>query len=135
MAEKPGEIAGIYVQGSGTGRSIVAGAVGGAAGTLLAGGGKAESPLGVRQLGYVSVSPDQVTIFGSKRKALTGGFKPTDDIITAVPRSSIAGATFTKGKIVGDLQIAFHDGNVWVFEVPRVGNKTVDEAVAAMSQT
>lgn len=134
MTEKQGEIAGIFVQGSGTGRSIVAGAAAGALGALAAGRGKpGSSPLPVRQVGYLSVGGSDVTLYGAKRKVLVGGFKATDDVLASIARADVANATFMKGKLLGKLEVTFTDGSGWTFEVPKVGNKTVDEAVAAMS--
>jgi hypothetical protein len=136
MPEKPGEIGGIFVQGPGTGRSIVAGAAGGVLASAAAerlGRSQGEGPLGAGQLGYLSVSPDQVILYGAKRKTLMGGFKATDDVLVALARADVATASFEKGKLLGRLQVTFTDNSGWVFEVPKVGNKTVDEAVAALA--
>jgi hypothetical protein len=134
MPEKQGEIAGIFVQGCGTGRAIVGDAAGGAIGVLV--GGRAtpgSSPLPVRQIGYLSVGDTAVTLYGAKRKVMMGGFKATDEVVATIARANVAGATFERGKLLGTLEVAFTDGSGWTFEVPKVGNKTVDEAVAAMS--
>jgi hypothetical protein len=133
MTEKHDEI-GIFVQGRGTGRAIVGDAAGGAIGAVVAGrstpGG---SPLSVRQIGYLSVGATEVTLYGAKRKVMVGGFKATDDVVATIPRADVAGATFEKGKLLGTLEVTLTDGSAWTFEVPKVGNKTVDAAVAALA--
>jgi hypothetical protein len=134
MTEKQGEIAGIFVQGSGTGRAIVGDAAGGIIGALVTGRDKpGSSPLTERQIGYLSVGAGEVTLYAAKRKVLAGGFKATDDVVATIARRDVAGATFEKGKLLGKLEVTFTDGSGWTFEVPKVGNKTVDEAVAAMA--
>jgi len=141
MAPQAGEIGGIFVQGSGTGRSIIAGAAGGALASIAAdrlgrkGDGDGEGPLGARQLGYLSVGPEQVVLYRAKRKVLIGGFNATDEVLATLNRAEVAGATVEKGKLLGTLRVSFTDGSGWVFEVPKVGNKTADRAVAALAHT
>lgn len=133
--DSSGEIAGIFVQARGTGRSLVAGSAAGAVGALATSGGASASPLAVRQLGYLSVAPDRVTLFGAKRKVLLGGFKATDEVLAEVPQSSIDDAQLEHGRLLGTLTMRFRDGTTWTFEVPRVGNKTADQAAASMGAT
>ncbi len=125
---------GIFVQAPGTAKSIVAGAAGGVLGRMAAERGGANGPLAVRQIGFLAVGADEVTLAKAKRKVLLGGFTATDEVIATVPRASVTGATFEKGKIVGGLQVSFADGSSWTFEVPRGGNKTADQAIAALNQ-
>lgn len=128
---------GIFVQGPGTGRSIIAGAAGGALASVaaerLGRGASGDGPLGPRQLGYLAVDAQQVVLHGAKRKPLVGGFKATDEVLASLARAEISGATLEKGKLLGTLVVTFTDGSGWTFEVPKVGNKTADQAVAAMA--
>ena len=138
MATTTGD-AGIFVQGPGTGRSIIAGAAGGALASVAAervGRGRGgEGPLGPRQLGFLAVGADQVVLYGAKRKLLVGGFKATDEVLASVGRGEVSGATLEKGKLLGSLVVTFSDGSGWTFEVPKVGNKTADQAVASLAGT
>jgi hypothetical protein len=137
MASTTGSSCGIFVQGPGTGRSIIAGAAGGvlasAAAERVGRGAGGDGPLGPRQLGYLAVEDDRVVLYGAKRKALMGGFKATEDVLASLARPEVATAALEQGTLLGTLLVTFADGSGWTFEVPKVGNKAAGEAVAALA--
>ena len=131
MSGVAGEVAGMIVQGAGTARNVMAGAAGGAIGALVA-GGQSGGPLGTLKKGWLSVQADEVVLYKAKQK-MTVGVKILDEVLLRIPRSAIAGVAFDPGKLVGHLAITLTDGSVVPFETPKAGNKTVDQAVAALA--
>lgn len=128
-----GEIAGIFVKGSGTLRLTVAKSVGGVLGAVAAGGGRGPGPLGANDVGYISVGQDSLTLVRAKQRVLRGGFEALDETLAAVPRSRVIGSSYDKGKVMGTLEIAFDDGSSWLFEIPKAGNKGAAAAAAAIA--
>jgi hypothetical protein len=126
------EIAGMFVQGRGTQRSIVAGAAGGVIGAIAASRGRTGGPLRVRQVGYLSVRGDQLILFEGKYRAMLGGFKALDGVVATAPRTSVAGAWWEMGRVGGVFEVAFTDGSLWEFDVPKVGNKLASRAADAL---
>lgn len=109
---------GIFVYGLGTTRAITGG-------TIVA-DQQVNSPLPPHAIAHLVVGQDQLTLFRAKRK-LTAGFKDTGKELLSVPRATVAGGQLQMAKTVGMLQVVFADGAMWLFEVPRVGNRAAPE--------
>ncbi|MGH9186101.1 MAG: hypothetical protein ACRD0U_09855 [Acidimicrobiales bacterium] len=142
MDRKP-ELAGVFVQGRGSKRSLVAGVAGGQVLGIvgsIAGHTAAErkaknghhSPLAVGQTGYLAVLPDHVTLFATERGVVRKP-QPSDTVLATVPVSAAASATVQRGRISGALEIGFTDGSGWAFDVARTDYADADRVARAIT--
>ncbi|MBX5443282.1 MAG: hypothetical protein IRZ32_17370 [Solirubrobacteraceae bacterium] len=134
------EVAGTFVNPAGMARKMTAkvaggvvGGVAGAAATGVAVGGSYDGVPDVPSFGrvaYVAASADEIAIVRTR----TGAFrmKITDEVLARAPRSAIAGVELDKG-VLSHLRIAFADGAVWAFDVPRANRRTAEALVRALT--
>ncbi|ADP81188.1 hypothetical protein FraEuI1c_3173 [Pseudofrankia inefficax] len=123
-----------FVEPRGMVRSAVAGATGGLIGAAVASAGtQGTSPLGKGAIAYFGVYDAEVVLFTAKRGAFKP--KPTPEVIASVPRAAVRAARVDKGRLAGVLEIAFDDGSVWQFDVPRVNLAGAQQVAAALAGT
>jgi hypothetical protein len=129
------EIAGSFVSREGltkkiTGQTAARLAIG-PAGTIAASGlgGAGDAP-DFGNTGYVAVTASEVAIVQAK----SGLMKPKvgDHVIARAPRDQIASVELVTHKLTAGLSIAFSNGAVWAFEVPRVFRSTAEGVVQAL---
>jgi hypothetical protein len=139
MTNDEAETLGTFVEPRGMVRSIVAstvgrevlGAVGAASAQHAAESQHAgSSPMRAGQIAYLALSGQALTLFRAKR----GAFRPkaTDDVIAAAPRASVGTATLERGRLAGVLEVSFHDGSTWAFDVPKVHLSGADAIATAL---
>lgn len=135
------EIAGTFVNPKGFTKKMtatvaggqVAGAAGGAAANVLIGrsSGSASELPNFGRVGYVAVSATEVALV----KTTTGAFKMkiSDEVLARVPRAQVASAQLDEGKLLSHLTIAFTNGAIWQFDIPRQGKNTAKSVVRALA--
>jgi hypothetical protein len=134
------ELAGTFVNPKGfakkTTAAVAGGKVAGAVGSLAAGaiagrsaGSTSDLP-SFGRVGYVAVTQDDVALVKTK----TGAFKMkvSDEVLARMPRAEISSVEFDEGKLLSHLSIAFTNGAVWQFDIPRQGKKTAQAVVQAL---
>jgi hypothetical protein len=137
------EVAGTFVNPSGLTKKMTAsvaggqigGAVGSVAANVIAGrtsGGAAEMP-GFGRVGYVAVSENEVALVKTKTGALK--MKISDEVLARVPRAEVASVELDQGVLLSHLKIAFTNGVIWQFDVPKQGKKTAQGVVRALGGT
>ncbi len=116
-----------FVEPRGMIRSAVS-SVGGLAGALAASPG--DGPLTKGSIGYLGIYDDEIVLFSAKR----GAFKPkaTSSVIASASRTALNRAGFKKGRAASVLELAFTDGAVWAFEIPRVHLSGAQSIAAAL---
>lgn len=102
-------------------------------GRVLADRKATRGPLRLREVGYLSVAPDTLTLYRATKRVLLGGFRATDDVVVSAPRASVTGAWQDKGTLGGTFEVTFDDGTTWAFDVPRARHNGIDAAVAAIA--
>jgi len=134
------EIAGTLVNPKGMARKMTAkvagGVVGGVAGQAATGVAVGGSYDGVPdvpsfgRVGYVAASADEIALV----KTRTGAFrmKVTHQVLARAPRRAIVDVDLDRG-ILSHLRIAFADGTVWEFDVPRANRRTAEGLVRALT--
>jgi hypothetical protein len=131
------EIAGTFVNPKGFTKKMtatvaggqVAGAAGGATANVLIGRSSELPNFG--RVGYVAVSATEVALV----KTTTGAFKMkiSDEVLARVPRAQVASAQLDEGKLLSHLTIAFTNGAIWQFDIPRQGKNTAKSVVRALA--
>lgn len=84
------------------------------------------------QMGYLTATSAGIALFKTKKSLV--GLKPkiTDEVIAEVPRSNLAAASLTKGKIVSVFQLGFTDGSSWEFDVARQHRGDAEKVAQAL---
>lgn len=116
--------------------SVAGGQVAGVAGNLAAGlatgpayaGAAAVPDFG--RVAYVAASADEIAIV----KATSGmlKMKVSGEVLARVPRSEIASAELDEGRLLSHLKVAFSNGTVWEFDVPKANKKSAQNLVRAL---
>jgi len=134
------ELAGVLVNPKGLTKkmttAVAGGVVGGAAGTLAA--HAATGPLyqgapdvpDFGRVGYVAVTQNEVALVKTDTGMLR--MKISDTVLARAPRSEITSAVLDKGRMLSHMKIAFQNGVVWEFDVPKVGKKDAERVVRAI---
>jgi hypothetical protein len=118
------EIAGSFVNARGLAKKLTAARAGAAAGVADAGAPEIPS---FGRVGYLSVTRDEIAIVRTK----AGAFRTTitDVVLARVPRSAIASVVFDAGVLLSHLTIAFDNGAVWEFDIPKLNKRTAELVV------
>jgi hypothetical protein len=58
--------------------------------------------------------------------------KVTDEVLARAPRSALAAVRLDRGGVLSQLTIAFTDGRVWEFDVPRANRASAEALVQAL---
>jgi hypothetical protein len=134
------EIAGTLVNPKGMAKkmtaSVAGGVTGGVAGRIAVGVAVGSAYAGVPdvppfgRVGYVAASEHEVALVKTK----TGAFrmKVTDEVLARAPRSALATVRLDRGRTLSHLTIAFTDGPVWEFDVPRANRASAEALVRAL---
>jgi hypothetical protein len=137
MPDIESAIVSTYVEPRGAGRAAVArvagGKVAGAVGSMAAGMATRpdDGPIKTGRFAYLALFPDELVIFRGKQGLMKP--KPTDEVITTVPRSTVSGATLDRKAVKAVLTVSFADGATWEFDTPRFHLKTAEQLVQALS--
>lgn len=108
VAEAP-TLGGGKVAGAGSAAASIGGLAGAAVGKLK-GQGVAPSPLGVRQLGYLTATADHLLLLNFKH----GLWHPTaTGILARIPRDLVAGIDVSKSISMNPMVVRFTDGTEW----------------------
>lgn len=59
--------------------------------------------------------------------------KISDEVLARVPRAQVASAELDEGKLLSHLTIAFTNGAIWQFDIPRQGKNTAKSVVRALA--
>ena len=116
--------------------SVAGGVVGGAAGHLAAGLATGSAYQGAPEVpdfgrvAYVAASAEDLALVKTKTGMLK--MKVTDEALARVPRAEIASAVLDQGTLLSHLTIAFTNGVVWEFDVPKAAKKTAQGLVTAL---
>jgi hypothetical protein len=120
--------------------AVVAGQVaGGLAGTLAARKAVGDQYAGVPdvpefgRVGFVALSDGEIALVKTKTGALK--MKVTDEVLARAPRTAIASADLDEGRLLSHLTIAFSDGVIWQFDIPKAAKKTAQGVVKALGGT
>jgi hypothetical protein len=134
------EIAGTFVNPKGFAKQMTAsvaggqaaGVVGSVAAGAIAGGssGDASDLPSFGRVGYVAVSETELALVKTK----TGAFKMkiSNEVLARVSRAEVRSATLDEGKLLSHLTIAFTNGAVWRFDIPRQGKQAAKSVVRAL---
>lgn len=137
------EIAGTFVNPKGFAKKMtasvaggqLAGAVGSVAATAIAGRSSRRAPdlPSFGRVGYVAVSEHEVAVVKVKVGAIKA--KISGETLARAPREEVASAELDKGMLLSHLTIAFSDGLVWEFDVPKQAKKTAVNLVRELGGT
>ena len=134
------EIAGTFVNPKGMTKKVTAsvagGQVAGVAGNLAAGlatgpayaGAAAVPDFG--RVAYVAASAEEIAIVKTKSGMLK--MKVAGEVLARVPRSEIASVELDEGRLLSHLKVAFGNGTVWEFDVPKANKKSAQTLVRAL---
>jgi hypothetical protein len=134
------EIAGTMVNPKGLTKKVtasVAGSVaGGALGNFAARRVMGDSYAGAPdvpnfgRVGYLAVTSEEIALV----KTNTGAFKMkvSDEVLARVPRSEIASVDWDGGFMLSHLKIAFKNGVLWEFDIPKAGKKGAEAFVRVL---
>ena len=105
----------------------VAGVVGNVAASLASGPAGAPQVPDFGRVGFVAVSADDIAIVKTK----TGAFKMkvTDEVLARAPRSDITSSELDQGMMLSKLKIAFANGVLWEFDIPKQAKKSAQGLV------
>ena len=130
-----GSDVGAFVARRGAIGAAAAAGVGGLAGAAMGAAQKrAASSVDLGdQMGFLTVTNDDVTLFKTNRSLV--GLKPkvSDEVIAQVARSDITSSSLTKGKLVSVFELDFADGSRWEFDVARQHRKDAEQVAQALS--
>jgi hypothetical protein len=92
---------------------------------------KPEAKLRARQLGYLTVFPQDLVLF----KAKVGAFarKTTTEVLAAAPRTEVSSADLKHG-VMAVLQVNFTDGSKWEFDIPAIDRAAASAVITALAQ-
>jgi hypothetical protein len=135
------EIAGTLVNPRGMAKkmtaSVAGGVAGGVAGRIAVGAAMGSAYDGVPdvppfgRVGYIAASEHEVALVKTKTGALR--MKVTDEVLARAPRSALAAVRLDRGGVLSQLTIAFTDGRVWEFDVPRANRASAEALARALS--
>jgi hypothetical protein len=128
------ELAGAMVNPRGFGKKASVGAIGGAVGavaaTAVASRSKASDVPAFGRVAYIAASEAEVALIKTKSGALK--MKVTDEVLARAPRKELQTVELKDGKLFSSLRLAFVNGTVWEFDVPKIGKKNAKQLVAVL---
>jgi hypothetical protein len=135
------EIAGTFVNPKGMTKKVTAsvagGEIAGVAGNLAAGLATGPAYAGAPdvpefgRVAYVAASADEIAIVRTKSGMLK--MKIGEEVLARVPRSEIASVELDEGRLLSHLKIAFRNGVVWEFDIPKANKKSAQGLARALS--
>lgn len=108
----------------------VAGVVGTMAASLASGSAGAPQVPDFGRVGFVALSADDIAIVKTKSGALK--MKVTDEVLARAPRSEITSSELDQGMMLSKLKIAFANGVLWEFDIPKAAKKSAQGLVTAL---
>jgi len=129
------EVAGALVNPRGFGKKASIGAIGGVVGAVAATAvasrsSKASDLPSFGRVGYVAASETEVALIKTKSGALK--MKVTDQVLARAPREELDQIELNKGKLLSHMRLAFANGTVWEFDVPKTAVKNAERLVLAL---
>ncbi len=113
--------------------SVAGGAIGNFAARRMTGDANAGAPdvPNFGRVGYLAVTDGEIALV----KTTTGAFKMKigDEVLARVPRSEIAAVDWDGGLMLSHLKIAFANGVLWEFDIPRQAKKTAEAFVRVLA--
>src|SRR5207302_8948183 len=82
------------------------------------------------RVGYVAATADEIALVKTKSGLLK--MKLTDQVLARAPRSEIESVELDKGVLVSHLKVAFTNGVLWQFDVPKANSKSAQKLTQAL---